>query len=262
MKTFLFAWNPNNWDWKDLGNVLRILEQNGVYREPTSVQSHRKISVGDRAFLMRLGKEPKGIMASGFVALPPYQAEHWDGSGKMVYNVMIDFELILDPKKQELLGKDILNSGLLAEFDWSPRGSGVEIRPEVADALEKKWFEFISNNKHLVNTLSETSLYTEGSSKKVTVNHFERNPYAREKCIEYYGLSCSVCGFNFQDVYGEIGKGFIHVHHLEQVSDMGSGEATDPIKDLRPVCPNCHAMLHSKKNPYSIEELKKQLIQK
>jgi len=98
---------------------------------------------------------------------------------------------------------------------------------------------------------------TEGAKKQIVVNAHERNPKAREECIKKYGLSCTVCGFNFEEVYGNIGKGFIHVHHLREISTIGQSYEVDPIKDLRPVCPNCHAMLHRRKTPvYSIEEMK------
>ena len=59
----------------------------------------------------------------------------------------------------------------------------------------------------------------------------------------------------FSDVYGEIGDQFIHVHHLNPISETGN-TFTDPVSDLRPVCPNCHSMLHKKHPPYGIEELK------
>lgn len=89
------------------------------------------------------------------------------------------------------------------------------------------------------------------------VNSYERNPIARKKCIEHYGAKCAVpnCSFDFEELYGGIGKGFIHVHHLTQLSDIGQGYEVDPVKDLRPVCPNCHAMLHQKNPPYTINEL-------
>lgn len=94
----------------------------------------------------------------------------------------------------------------------------------------------------------------EGSKKTITVNSYERNPKARSECINKYGVSCTVCGFNFANTYGKRGKGFIHVHHLVPVSDIGDEYEINPITDLRPVCPNCHAMLHRKGN-ISIEEL-------
>jgi HNH endonuclease len=105
--------------------------------------------------------------------------------------------------------------------------------------------------------LIDPDVLFEGCKKTVTVNAYERNPVARKKCIEHYGAKCAVlaCGFDFEKVYGHIGKGFIHVHHLTKLSDIGQGYIVDPIKDLRPVCPNCHAMLHQKNPPYSIEEL-------
>lgn len=96
----------------------------------------------------------------------------------------------------------------------------------------------------------------EGAKRTITVNSYERNPLARRLCIEYYGTTCSVCAFDFGKEYGEIGQGFIHIHHLIRVADIGETYEIDPIKDLRPVCPNCHAMLHADKDTLSIEELK------
>lgn len=97
----------------------------------------------------------------------------------------------------------------------------------------------------------------EGCRQTITVNAYERNPKAREKCIEYYGAVCSACNLNLGSMYGEVGEGFIHVHHLTRLSEIGKQYQIDPIKDLRPVCPNCHAIIHRRKNePYSIEEVK------
>ncbi len=101
-----------------------------------------------------------------------------------------------------------------------------------------------------------TETFYEGTLKQITVNAYERDPKARQKCITTYGLNCAVCGFNFEEKYGEIGNGFIHVHHLKPLSDLKIQYELEPITDLRPVCPNCHAMLHRKKPPYSIAELK------
>ena len=101
--------------------------------------------------------------------------------------------------------------------------------------------------------------YAEGAAKKVLVNTYERDPTARRKCIEHYGVECAVCGMTFETVYGELGAGFIHVHHLRPVSQLGAAGTIDPIRDLRPVCPNCHAMLHQDDPPLSIEWLRGRL---
>lgn len=99
----------------------------------------------------------------------------------------------------------------------------------------------------------------EGAKRIITVNSYERNNRARQLCIRYYGLKCQVCDFDFEKTYGEIGKDFIHVHHLIKVADIGEKYEVDPIKHLRPVCPNCHAMLHRQEPPLTIEELKEKL---
>lgn len=75
----------------------------------------------------------------------------------------------------------------------------------------------------------------------------------------YVDFNCTVCGFNFTEMYGEIDKEFIHVHHLLELNQIGEEYVVDPIKDLRPVCPNCHAMLHKRKPAYSLEELKEKI---
>jgi hypothetical protein len=98
--------------------------------------------------------------------------------------------------------------------------------------------------------------YFEGTTRQISVNAYERNPKARNKCIEHYGFNCSVCGFNFQREFGKLGSGFIHVHHLNNLSDVKEKVEVDPIQDLRPVCPNCHAMLHKRNPLYSTDELK------
>jgi len=90
----------------------------------------------------------------------------------------------------------------------------------------------------------------------VTLTVYERNPHARKACLEKYGYSCSVCDFNFEKAYGEFGKNFIHAHHLRHLATIGESYTVDPIEDLRPVCPNCHAMLHRTKEGVSVEFLK------
>lgn len=98
--------------------------------------------------------------------------------------------------------------------------------------------------------------YFEGSKKSVQINAYERSAAARQACIEHYGLRCFVCEFDFESEYGEIGRGFIHVHHEVPLHQIDGNYAVDPIADLKPVCPNCHSMLHKGDPVFSIEELR------
>ncbi|MBP7527189.1 MAG: HNH endonuclease [Syntrophorhabdaceae bacterium] len=99
--------------------------------------------------------------------------------------------------------------------------------------------------------------YSEGKIHDLTLTIYERNRLARRACIAHYGYVCSICNFDFYNTYGEIGKGYIHVHHKVPLAMIKDNYRVDPIKDLVPVCPNCHAMLHAnQKEMISVENLK------
>ena len=99
-------------------------------------------------------------------------------------------------------------------------------------------------------------VYYEGAVRQIKVDAYERNTQARNECLKLHGTQCSVCGFDFGKVYGEIGEGYIHIHHLRPLADIREQYTVDPATDLQPVCPNCHAMLHRRKPPFSTEEIK------
>lgn len=78
---------------------------------------------------------------------------------------------------------------------------------------------------------------------------------ARAADIAHYGLECIACGFDFALVYGEIRKAFIHVHHVVPLSQTKVAYKADLINDLRPVCANCHAIIHRSTPALSILEV-------
>lgn len=78
----------------------------------------------------------------------------------------------------------------------------------------------------------------------IKVNKYERDKEARDKCIASYGYKCQGYGTNLEEVYGEIAKDFIHVHHIIPLSQIKEEYKVNPEKDLVPVCPNCHAIIH------------------
>jgi 5-methylcytosine-specific restriction protein A len=109
--------------------------------------------------------------------------------------------------------------------------------------------------------VSPPRLLAEGAVCRVTVNAYERNPEARRRCIAAYGTGCCICGFSFGEVYGPDAEGYIHVHHIRPLSEVGREYIVDPIEDLRPVCPNCHAVLHLSDPCRTIEEVRQFLEQ-
>jgi 5-methylcytosine-specific restriction protein A len=103
----------------------------------------------------------------------------------------------------------------------------------------------------------ESKLYKEGKVMEVFVNRYERNQKARTECIKHYGAICQGCGFDFGEFYGLTAQGFIHVHHIVPLSEIGKSCSIDPIKDLVPLCANCHSVVHLAKLMLTIAELKK-----
>jgi 5-methylcytosine-specific restriction enzyme A len=101
---------------------------------------------------------------------------------------------------------------------------------------------------------SEESLF-EGAVRRITVNAYERDRRARSRCIAHYGTECAACGLSFEKLYGGTAAGIIHVHHIVSLSEIGTEYRVDPVRDLRPVCPNCHAVIHSTQPPLSVEEV-------
>lgn len=96
---------------------------------------------------------------------------------------------------------------------------------------------------------------SEGRRLSVVQTRVERNPKARRICLAHYGATCQGCKQDLTESYGEVASGLIHVHHLSPFADAESERKVDPICDLRPVCPNCHAVIHRRSPPYRLEEL-------
>lgn len=101
---------------------------------------------------------------------------------------------------------------------------------------------------------TEEAGHTEGAVKRVYVNAYERSDKARRKCLEHYGFACSVCDVTLSERYGAIAEAFIHVHHRRPLAEIGTKYTVDPVKDLVPVCPNCHAVIHLASPPLTIEQ--------
>lgn len=102
-----------------------------------------------------------------------------------------------------------------------------------------------------------TATFEEGAPVTIELTRYERDPVARQTCLMRHGHACQVCGLNMADIYGELGKGFIHVHHVTPLSEIRESYRVDPDRDLVPVCPNCHAMLHRTTPPIEVETLAK-----
>jgi predicted HNH restriction endonuclease len=96
----------------------------------------------------------------------------------------------------------------------------------------------------------DVDTYTTSEGQVLLRRHLirERDPKIVEakKCVvlkEKGGLKCEICSFNFEAHYGELGRGFCEVHHLQPIGNREVNEVTH-LSDLAVVCSNCHRMLH------------------
>ena len=107
---------------------------------------------------------------------------------------------------------------------------------------------------------AENNTRIEGKRVFKEINVYERDAANRNKCLDYYkrnGLTCSVCKEDLGHKYGDVFSDKIHIHHLNPLYIRNEEHEVDPIKDLQPVCPNCHMIIHCKKDGfYTIDEVK------
>lgn len=202
----------------------------------------------DIAFVQRTGKQNNGVFAKGIVTDTPYKDEH----GVRVVGLKLDSFL---PIGKEISREDIITTANYGE-KWMPMASGNVVPEQLYQAILLLWNKHSQSDLFLPEEIKHQQGLPEGAISRIVVNAYERNAKARNLCIDHYGLDCHVCGFNFAAAYGDIGSGFIHVHHLIPLNKIQKKYQVDPIKDLRPVCPNCHAIIHAKEPPYTISEMR------
>lgn len=263
--TFLFAWNPTKWEWTDFEEDLSLLENRGYVEKRWSCGNSKNIKKGDRIFLVRLGEEPKGLIGSGYAKSSYFQDSHWNEEiDKLTNYIDIEFDVLFKPSSSRIFGTQYFEKIDPDKIQiWYPQQSGISIKNEIIDSLESNWLTFLNDNNLVTNSFVSNEPITEisenffeGKSKEVLQTRYERNPEARKICLSLHGFSCQICDFNFENNFGEIGKGFIHVHHINPIATIKHEYKIDPKNDLIPVCPNCHAMIHSKKPAIPIDDLK------
>ncbi|MBA3662679.1 MAG: HNH endonuclease [Bacteroidetes bacterium] len=161
------------------------------------------------------------------------------------------FEIIPDNRKTNYF-RDGVRIITKDTFEKILHSAGAEI-----DNISNK-IEYLTNdlNQGLPLAFESQELY-EGAKKFKYSAYYERNPRLRLLAILIHGYDCQVCNFNFKNFYGEIGEGFIHIHHLKPISQFGKDSKINPKEDLAALCANCHSMVHRYKNKViSIQELK------
>lgn len=263
MSTYILTWNPKKWHWSEELYEEEMLRtaRGELVAGRWSCGRTKRILPGDRLFLLRQ-RSLRGIISSGFATSEVIEDEQWDVTrqDRMARYVEYQSDALL-PAEQRLPVEQVLKAAL--GIPWNNlQASGVRVPEQYANRLEKLWERHLAKlgrSKKPVVFPEESSerAYIEGATQRVIVNAYERNPEARAECLAHYGLSCVVCDFSFAEAYGELGEGYIHVHHLRELARIRRSYRIVPVRDLRPVCPNCHAMLHQTTPALTVEELRR-----
>lgn len=251
MNTFILTWSPlgdfSDEEYEELVDDFQFGEIDPEFTWSTGNRTNL-ITPGDRFFFLRQ-RIDRGIVASGTFVSEVASS----GRGRFPNGARIEFDEVrpvADRLPIEILRAEV------PEYRWDNLyTSGRQIPNPSAKRVEKLW----SSSPASIELDYTDSPRTEGPSGKKLVNDYDRDPVARRECLRHWGYRCQVCDFDFERTYGERGRRFIHVHHLHDLSLSKRRRTVDPKKDLRPVCANCHAMLHTERPALAIDELKKEL---
>ena len=257
-KTFLLTWNPLNQVSLEKMNEVRAQMMAGeVCSWQWTCRSVNKVSAGDRFLMLRQGPEPRGIIGSGWIRTDAWFDDEKTPMVDILWRRLVDPDRSLDPTM--IQGAE--------DVHWSPQGSGIELPEEVFDVVWAAWEAHSANDHaaplplHLPSSeneapsastaakpvpLEDAASSLEGRLIESWSSRRERDPTNRSRCLAAHGYRCAVCAMSFAEEYGEIGEGFIHIHHENPLaaSDDDTGAEQDPVTLMKPVCPNCHAMLH------------------
>ena len=222
-----------------------------------------KFSVGDIVFIYKTVPEKRihykmEVMKVKMIFEEAMEQEPYWTDKELYYSGYISFYARF--KLLEEYKDDIMSLHHLHEHGYQgiPR-SVREIKEEGLLDFLLHPHQMVNEDVYDVDYPEDDELLYEGALMTVKANKYERNQKARRECVAKKGYRCLACGRDFEATYGEIGRNFIHVHHLTPISSIGKEYQLNVDTDLAPVCPNCHYMLHRRNPPYTIEELQTKL---
>ena len=265
MRTYLLVWNPNLYDSSNFEEEAERVRQGGDrHVDRWSTGTVRRITTGDRLFLVRLGSEPRGVMASGHALSSVIRGEHWNAEKRAAgaeYNyVKLRFDAVLDPSSDPPLSLEVLEAHPeLMAGNWHPQ-SAMEIQPRFAEALERLWHVHLGGV--LGGDLSDATDDPEelrqrarrllgqglvgpppGNRNPPSVlapagRRFFRLPAVVAHVIARSCGRCELCGCS--PFAREDGTPYLEVHHVRQLASGGS----DMVTNAAALCANCHRQLH------------------
>jgi 5-methylcytosine-specific restriction protein A len=255
MTAIILGWDPDRRDHWNYAAVIEQVAATGLCFVPWRVGQHRNMPAGADAWLLLQGRHGPALIGHGVVVSEQPEPGPRDAvADETATGVQVAFDALLP------LGDQIASDVLAQATPGVPWGSvdvsGFAVAPAEEANIRALWGTF-GPAPGPDPTQPVPGTYPADAVTRAEVNRYERDPEARRACIAQHGINCAACGFSFEATYGDIGKDFIHVHHVVPVSQLGNDYQLDPLTDLVPLCANCHAMVHQGVGiPRSIVELR------
>lgn len=253
-RVLLLTWNPESWPWADRdAEAVRVAAGESVALR-WSIGNTRSIPVGTRAFILKQGDEPRGLVASGWTTREPFEDLHYDppraAVGETAFYVDIAPDVLAPTATAPVDPRTVV--GPLAAVNWGVPASGTSLVGPAAEAVEVLWQATAGTATSTPEPVDDDMSALEGQVKHRMVAHRRRERALRDEKIRQVRaahpngqLVCEVprCGFDFRERYGDLGEGYAQVHHRQLLADADKPVRTR-LEDLAVVCANCHAMIH------------------
>ncbi|MCQ1956873.1 restriction endonuclease [Arthrobacter sp. zg-Y826] len=246
MASVLLEWNPDLPDpWPGgYGPAVAAVNDGGTFRRSMPLMAGRPLLAGTEVWLLLCGSQgmQRGLVGHG-VVVPPGPDDTADA-------VTVDFDRLLP------LGEQVPASLLEEDVPNLPRvGGAVPVPSASLPALRRLWSGFLGAEPDPLSPPPGT-LAAEALGLQRT-NSYEHDAEARRLCLAFHGNCCAACGLVPSQRYGPGTEALMQVHHLVPGTDLPGGYALDPVSDLVPLCPTCHAVAHTRVPvPYTPAEVR------
>lgn len=244
---------PTPWD-PSYFAARSSIEQAGLFRQAWTVGARRSLPPGTEVWLVVEDRRRRGIAGHGVTVADPESGGSPDAApGRL--QVLVDFDALLPEGEQIPLAE---LEERVPGVRWTTVRSGATVPAEAVPQLRALWAGTVPPAADPTAPVPGT--LPAGALGSTRVNRYEHDPDARRLCLAFHGTACAACGFSFEAVFGRSGDDLVQVHHLMPGIDLEPGYQLDPIADLVPLCPNCHALSHrGVPVPYTTAELRRMI---
>jgi 5-methylcytosine-specific restriction protein A len=251
----ILGWNPREWSRWDYHAAVEQVAVSGRFLHRWNLGPSWRILPETEVWLLLQGSNDAGcgLIGHGVVMSAPVETLGLEDSGTRDGYVSIAFDALLPFGEQ--VRPDIL-SAAVPGVPWGDAAVGpVAVPPPAEPDLRRLWREQGPAPAGPAELVPGTC--PPDAVARIEANRYERDADARRICLAFHGTSCAACGFSFEVSYGNAAVNAIEVHHLVPPAMLQGRYGLDPVADLVPLCPNCHAVAHlGVVSPRTVSELR------